>query len=104
MGVEVLPMSQVSFVPEELRGMGLEVARHRYGCRIFCRLLEHSADHPEPAALIEEVLQDAIGLCRHSFGHYVVQSILEHGTTEQKQHIVDALSDDFLRSVQDRNA
>mmetsp|Transcript_36814 Transcript_36814/g.83297 ORF Transcript_36814/g.83297 Transcript_36814/m.83297 type:complete len:413 (+) Transcript_36814:62-1300(+) len=102
--IEVLPMAQASFVADELRGMGVEVARHRYGCRILCRLLEHSASDAGPVALIDEVLGEVSGLCRHSFGHYVIQSVLEHGSPEQRQQIAAALRGELSRSVQNRNA
>merc|ERR1712129_612443 len=39
--VEVMPPSHGSFVVKELRGAAAELARHRYGCRIFCRIVEH---------------------------------------------------------------
>lgn len=102
--IEVLPMAQSSFIAEELCGMGVEVARHRYGCRILCRLLEHSATDMGPIKLIDEVLAGVGGLCRHSFGHYVIQSILEHGTPEQRHAIAAALRAELARSVQNRNA
>lgn len=102
--IEVLPMAQATFIADELRGMGVEVARHRYGCRILCRLLEHSATDAGPMAVFNEVLQSVGGLCRHSFGHYVIQSILEHGTPEQRHQIAVALRGELARSVQNRNA
>jgi len=102
--IEVLPMAQANFIAEELCGIGVEVARHRYGCRILCRLLEHCATDTGPIKLIDEVLAGVGGLCRHSFGHYVIQSILEHGTPEQRHTIAAALRSEFARSVQNRNA
>jgi len=102
--IEVLPMASASFIAEELCGMGVEVARHRYGCRILCRLLEHSATEPGPIKLFNEVLGGVGGLCRHSFGHYVIQSVLEHGTPEQRHTIAAALRAELTRSVQNRNA
>merc|ERR1712070_1226839 len=38
--VEVLPLPSLSFVAEEMLGAGPEIARHRYGCRVLCRLVE----------------------------------------------------------------
>jgi len=102
--IEVLPLSQSSFVADELFGMGAEVARHRYGCRVFCRLLEHSAKGAAAPALLEEVLREAGGLCRHSFGHYVMQHVLEHGTCAQRGQVLAALRSELARNVQSRNA
>jgi len=83
--------AQVSTVARELRGSAVSVAQHRYGCRIFCRLSEHcSSADTEAVAVIDEVLADAEQLCRHPFGHHVIQSIVEHGSPRQ-QHLVAAV-------------
>ena len=39
--IEVMPVSHASFVVDELKGVGQEVARHCFGCRVMCRILEH---------------------------------------------------------------
>jgi hypothetical protein len=90
--VEVLPTTIASFISEELAGVGAEVARHRYGCRIMCRLVEHhSSREAYSAALIDEVLEEAKELSRHTYGHHVILSVLEHGTPEQRHTIASAL-------------
>merc|ERR1719191_1039152 len=64
--VEGLPPSSLGFVAEELLGAGAEVARHRYGCRVLCRLVLRHGDtsiaHMDE--LIEELLADASDLAR----------------------------------------
>jgi len=102
--IEVMPLAQSSFIAKEIQGIGAQVARHRYGCRILCRLMEHASVEPSTTELMTEVLEDAGGLCRHSFGHHVIQSILEHGSLEQKQQIIEALSSDLPRNARNRNA
>merc|ERR1719284_624344 len=37
--VEALPVASVSFVAKELATHAAEAARHRFGCRILCRLV-----------------------------------------------------------------
>ncbi|CAE8708987.1 unnamed protein product, partial [Polarella glacialis] len=102
--VEVMPFNSADFVVQELRSQGAATARHRFGCRIICRLMEHSASEEDTAALADEVLEHAEELCRHSFGHHVVQSILEHGLPRQRACIAAALCHDLHRSARNRNA
>merc|ERR1719498_56307 len=39
--VEVVSIASADFVAQELATFASEVARHRFGCRILCRLVEH---------------------------------------------------------------
>merc|ERR550537_1130640 len=91
--IEVLPPDTVQFVLNELCAFpdhGLSIARHRFGCRILERLFEHCpAEQTRPLA--EGVIENAYVLCRHPFGNYVVQHVLEYGTLSQKNAVVEAL-------------
>lgn len=102
--IEVMPTSLASFIAHELQGNGGLVARHRYGCRILCRLLEHSATDEETVRLVDEVLSESEDLCRHSFARHVMQSILEHGLPAQRKLVASALRNDLLRNARNRNA
>mmetsp|Transcript_59435 Transcript_59435/g.138443 ORF Transcript_59435/g.138443 Transcript_59435/m.138443 type:complete len:405 (-) Transcript_59435:260-1474(-) len=86
-----LPTAQSSFIAEELRGGGARMACHRFGCRIFCRLLEHCTSSAATEALVDEALAEAQALCCHAFGHYVAQAVLEHGLPGQQQAVAKAL-------------
>jgi pumilio RNA-binding family len=92
--VETMPAALASFVAEELIGIGAEVARHRYGCRIICRLIEHQDQCSRSSAtqtLIDELFGDARLLCLHSFARHVIGSLLEHGTAEQRHRMAETL-------------
>eukprot|EP00408_Alexandrium_pacificum_P051918 CAMPEP_0171263124 /NCGR_PEP_ID=MMETSP0790-20130122/56930_1 /TAXON_ID=2925 /ORGANISM="Alexandrium catenella, Strain OF101" /LENGTH=481 /DNA_ID=CAMNT_0011731717 /DNA_START=28 /DNA_END=1473 /DNA_ORIENTATION=+ len=89
-----LPTAMSSFVVGELLGSGVAVARHRFGCRILCRLIEHSSGGEDLVVLVEELLAEAGSLCRHPFAHYVVETMLEH-LPECRQRIVQALRADL---------
>eukprot|EP00927_Polykrikos_kofoidii_P055376 TRINITY_DN49647_c0_g1_i1.p1 TRINITY_DN49647_c0_g1~~TRINITY_DN49647_c0_g1_i1.p1 ORF type:complete len:511 (-),score=58.08 TRINITY_DN49647_c0_g1_i1:429-1961(-) len=102
--VEVLPPVLARFVVDEVKGVGAETARHKYGCRVMCRLLEHSATDLGTIALIDETLRQAPELCRHDFGHHVMESVLEHGQTSQKQCVVFALASGLPKTVVDDNS
>lgn len=73
------------------------VARHRYGCRVVERLLEHcSAAQAKP--LIDSILTESIQLCAHPYGNYVMQHILEHGSPEHK-HIICRLLEPLAKTL-----
>lgn len=102
--ISELPTNLTAFVAQELIGVAAEVARHRYGCRILCRLVEHAAAEVGTAALLEELLRATGDLSRHNFGHHVIQSILEHGLPEQQRAVAEALVHQLPRNVRSRNA
>jgi hypothetical protein len=83
--VEVLPPEGRGFVVDELRGLGAEMARHKNGSRLLCNLLKHSLNDSGTINLINEVVDEVADLCRHFFGHHVLESVLEHGTPAQRQ-------------------
>jgi len=102
--IELMPPSLANFVVEELSGIAADVACTRYGCRIICRLLEHFAFEPATKALIDDMLCSAGNLCRHTYGHYVIQLLFEHGGPEQKRRVVGALCQDAVRMAKSRNS
>merc|ERR1711939_364307 len=51
-----------------------------------------------------EILQDAVALCRHSFGNHVIRHILEHGTAEHRRKIAQALLRDPMGFASHRTA
>lgn len=101
--VEVMPSGGSTFVAKELRGFGADAARHRFGCRVLCRLLEHgSANESSTAELFEEILIDAEDLCKHSFGSFVMGHFLEFGHPEHQHKVVNALRGDTHNSAADK--
>lgn len=102
--VEVMTPAAAAFVAEELVGRGMWASRHRFGCRIVCRLLEHFAFADGAQALVDEILANTESLCRDRFGHYVAQSVLEHGLARQRHKVWSVLCEDLLRNASHRNA
>lgn len=91
--IEVVPPTASSFIAEELAsgGHASSIANHRFGCRVFCRLVEYCSAHESTLAIMDHVLANCEELCRHTFGHYVAKSVLESGTAEQKRRVCQAL-------------
>jgi len=102
--VTQLTWSACSFVAEELRGTASKLSRHRFGCRIFCRLLEFHGKHHSVQLLVEEVLNEAEDLCCHPFGHHVAQSVLEHGTAEHRDVVAATIESNPLGFAKNQNA
>jgi len=106
--IQVLPLAQAGFVVDELLGAGAVFARHRFGCRVLCRILEHaSGEEPGKDAVTEllmEVVADAIDLSRHDFGKHVIQSLIEYGRPAQRGEVINKLCRDLTRSLMNHNA
>jgi len=101
--VEVMPIDIASFVAEELAGITADACRHRYGCRIMCRLIEQFARSPCVTKLMEEMMKDVAELARHTFGKHVMQAVLEHGANKHRHTIAMELAEDILTNATNRN-
>jgi hypothetical protein len=100
---EIMPPNKLQFVLSELKGQGIAVARHRFGCRVLQRVLEHCPPD-QSKELIAEVLDNVPQLARHTYGNFVIQHILQHGTSYQVHQIADVLLDDAIRFASHRIA
>merc|ERR1712070_508305 len=101
--IEVLPFKSSHFIVEELLNHASQTARHQYGCRIMCRLLEHSSEHLDTIKLFNELLVNVDALCAHEFGHYVMESVLEHGTESHQALVAWSLEQELLQRVGNRS-
>jgi len=102
--IENMPTVFVRFVALELIGRGASAARHRYGCRIICRLVEHTAVDGPTMDLVDELLLEVRELSRHVFGHHVIKSVLEHGPSRQRVDVARSLCGDLIRHARNRHA
>lgn len=106
--IEVLPVNSTSFVAEELATSAVEVAQHRFGCRVLSRLVEHHLSsetaHPSANDLIDKLLSDVDQLIRHNFARHVLELILEHGTKSHKQAIARAIRGNVFYYAKNRCA
>lgn len=104
--IEVLPSSSTYFVAEEVSGVVGEVARHRFGCRVMCRLVEHHLCGNSCAAdiLIDELLVEADQLLHHNFARHILELVLEHGCEAHKRRVVRALRSNLLHFAKNRCA
>jgi pumilio RNA-binding family len=89
--IEELPPMALGDFLEEFCGLGPDLASHRYGCRVMCRLLEHSLSNEVTKGLVDDVLHRAPELCMHVFGHHVIEAILEHGDDGLRSRVANSL-------------
>lgn len=84
----------VQFLVDELQRKGAasvaHAARHKYGCRIFQRLLERCPP-AQLCVLSGHLLTDALVTCLHPFGNYTMQHLMEHGTAGQRRQLATLL-------------
>eukprot|EP00746_Dinoflagellata_sp_MGD_P166952 gnl/MRDRNA2_/MRDRNA2_97205_c0_seq1.p1 gnl/MRDRNA2_/MRDRNA2_97205_c0~~gnl/MRDRNA2_/MRDRNA2_97205_c0_seq1.p1 ORF type:complete len:426 (+),score=84.36 gnl/MRDRNA2_/MRDRNA2_97205_c0_seq1:99-1376(+) len=93
--IEVLPPLTVQFIIDELGFWPMSwvgVAKHRFGCRVIERLLEHCPEDMT-VPLTDAVVSDSSALARHPYGNYVVQHVLEYGTDAHRKLVASALVD-----------
>jgi len=95
--IGVVPPAACGFIVQEIRGFAVAVARHRLGCHVLCRLLEHLADSLDCVELIEEVMAEAGCLSRHEFGHHVMESVLEHGQASHRGCLYQLIISDLAK-------
>jgi pumilio RNA-binding family len=101
--IEVLPLASFRFILEEIQGQAATIARHRFGCRILCRLLEYAVQEPLLVPLLDEVLAEAGALSCHYYGHHVLEHMLEHGYgfEKHKNQIVWTIRGNMGKCAQD---
>lgn len=83
----------LQFVFDELTSVPRAVeqtAMHKYGCRIIQRLLENCPPS-QVEGIAKEMVSKADLLIKHDYGNYVIQSLLQHGTTLIKHRLVRRL-------------
>jgi len=89
--VEIMPPAAVRCVIEAtIKWNPAELARHRYGCRILERLIEHCSEK-QMSEVLDALVVQAEPLCRHPYGNFVVSHLLEHGSSVRKVSILDQL-------------
>jgi hypothetical protein len=81
--IQVFPASKYTFILSALQGKGIvAVSKHKFGCRVVCRLLEHCNDD-QINQFMGELLENIEPLAKHQYGNFVVQSIIEQGSSWQ---------------------
>lgn len=83
----------IKFILDELAPSIQEWSRlvkHKFGCRVAQRVVEHCKDETRQP-IVDVIEAEAAECVTHGYANYVMQSILQHGTADQKYQIVCAL-------------
>lgn len=89
--VEILPTAALRTVIGQLQAQGpAVVAKHRFGCRVLERLIEHCSE-AEIGELVDQIVAQSEMLCRHTYGNFVVQHLLEQGSLARRRGILNQL-------------
>lgn len=81
--VMVLPAKWMSKIVETLQERSFEeVSKHKFGCRLMERLIEH-LEPSQTAVIAEEIIPKADVLSKHQYGNFVVQHLYEHAPNQR---------------------
>lgn len=95
------------FIIQECMDKAVDLAKHPYGCWIFCHIIDYCSTDDEAQLLIEKVLvndKTVVDLCRHRFGHHVMQRIMEKGIPDHRKRIVEEFSKDPITMARSKYA
>ncbi|KAF8077239.1 hypothetical protein N665_1054s0016 [Sinapis alba] len=90
--IESIHADRVGFMLSAFRGQVSSLSMHPYGCRVIQRLMERCSNEHQCQFITEEILESARVLSKDQYGNYVIQHVLEKGTSEQRERIVRKLS------------
>lgn len=73
-----------------------QIARSKYGCRVLERVIEHFLpNHNSCIEFLQPVIDDCQALCKDQYGNFIIQHLLEHGTDDHKNAIVQVVKADL---------
>jgi len=92
--VATLEPEALQFVIDEIAcGSAEKAAKHKFGCRVFQRLIER-CPAAQVSELVDAVIADFTAVSRHPYGNYVMQHLLEHATFEQRHRLSQLVESD----------
>mmetsp|Transcript_77319 Transcript_77319/g.226746 ORF Transcript_77319/g.226746 Transcript_77319/m.226746 type:complete len:313 (-) Transcript_77319:209-1147(-) len=88
------PLAFQFIIDELMEGPAIfQAVRHKYGCRIVQRLLEHALS-AQVHNIAEAILSDVYWIARHPYGNFVMQHLLERGGRDHRHRICRAICHD----------
>jgi len=98
--IELLPAESLHFVVVELLSLGpngiVDVASHRFGCRILEGLLLHCPQE-QLHIIVDCILAHAPALCTHMYGNFVVQRLLEYSCPKVRSRLLRLIQGSVTR-------
>lgn len=97
--ITLLPPSALDFVIVELMAQGrsgiIELARHRFGCRILEGLVTQ-CPLEQLQTMVQILLGEAPALCTHMYGNFVMQRLLEHVQPNPRAQLLNVLHSNLV--------
>lgn len=94
--IEQVPLEHIPFMVSAVQHDITYLSMHKYGCRVIQRMLEH-AKGDVLSWLVPELHKCSSMLIQDQFGNYVPAHIVEKGTPEDRNKIIDVVRGDLLR-------
>ena len=93
--IECCPAALLDPLLQSVRSHIYRLASHPYGCRVTQRMLEHGSASQRQLIMDEIVSADGnyalLDLMRSSFGNYVAQGTMVHGSNWHRRRLCDAI-------------
>jgi hypothetical protein len=92
--ISVLPPESIRFMVDEIINGDrlIAVSRHKYGCRIVQRFVEHL-----PAERVHEIVELLLAgfmdISRNAYGIFVVQNLLQHASMENRARLLTMIEE-----------
>lgn len=86
-------MNQIKFILDDVIANIEQLSKHRYGCRVVQRAIEHSPEEQRDDVL-KEIVECHRSLVEDQFGNYVIQQAIAIGSEELLTAIVESLNED----------
>lgn len=102
--ITCLKQKDWNFIAAELAGHAVAVAKDNFGCRVARDICNFCTTTEATAALVDEISACAPEMIKHENGHYAIQSILEHGTPEQRHRVAIELLVNPAQFVKNKGA
>jgi len=86
--INTLEAEDIQFIIDEVVEVGtIRVATNKYGCRIIQRLVER-CPRQQVQGIVQTILDDVRGLSTRPYSNFVLQSLIMHGSCDDRQRIV----------------
>ena len=93
--IEQVPLEHIPFMVNAVRPEVEYLARHKYGCRVIQRLLEH-AKEDVLFWLIPKLHECSNALIADQFGNYVPAHIVEKGSDQDRSRVIEVVKANLI--------
>jgi len=100
---ETIPSEKLRFIIEKITENIDKLSFHAFECRIIQKILEYST-FEQVSELMKKIMERCFECCQSQYGNYVMQHVLEKGSSAEKDKLLDVLSNNFVKLSLDKFA